>query len=170
MHQLSIFEGLQLRETADVEATAGLTQPIAYTEPLPQPRASRKGRFRSTQEVVDHLRNTIASYTEHIEGQTAIRAELEGHLDQSRAGEVDEVWLEGLIRMGAIPLEAAGENDAEGRELTYSIEGDGRYCAAICDEIHLHQQGLSEEIETYTKRRQVCQKELDELIRFGPDM
>ena len=170
MHQLSMFEGLQLRETADAEATAGLTQPIAYTEPLPQPRASRQGRFRSTEEVVDHLRNTITSHTEHIAGQTAIRAELEGHLDQSRAGKVDEVWLEGLIRMGAIPLEVASEEDAEGRESTYFVEDDGRYCAAICDELHLHLQGLSEAIETYANRRQVCQKELDELMRFGPDM
>ena len=155
MHQISMFDDDGLQEP---------TTPTAYMDPVDQPRASRRNRAPSAQQVVDQLRKRVASLTDEFDGQSAIRDDLKAHLARSEAGKVDEVWMEALIRMGAIPLEVAAAGDDS--EPTYFIEDDRRYCPAICDEINLHLRDLTEEVERLSEARSLSQRELDDLLRL----
>ena len=158
MQQISMFD-----DVAQGDGT-GASQPSAYMDPGDTPRVSRRNRAPSAQQVVDQLRKRVASLTEEFDGQSAIRDELKAHLARSEAGKVDGVWMEALIRMGAIPLEIAAAGDDS--EPTYFIEDDGRYCSAICDEIHLHLRDLTEEVDRLGEACTVNQRELDDLLRL----
>ncbi len=164
MDQMSMFDTPQ-QGTGDAQnAPVGVPTPSAYTEPQGHPRPHRKARARSAQENVDQLRRRVASLTEEIDGQGATRNDLQAHLASSEEGMVDEVWLEALIRMGAIPLVVAA--DGCDSEPTYLIEDGGCYCTAICEEIRLHVRELTEKVERLSEARTVSQSELDDLLRL----
>ena len=164
MQQVSMFDAPQ-QGTGDAQnPSEGLPTPSAYTELQDHPRPQRRARARSAQENVDQLRRRVASLTDEIDGQGAIRDDLQAHLARSGAGKVDEVWLEALIRMGAIPLEVAAEGDDS--EPTYFIEDGGCYCPAVRDEVQLHIRELTEEVERLTEARTMSQRELEDLLRL----
>lgn len=156
MQQISMFE--------DGEQETGASAPFVYTESTNPSKLSRRSRGPSASQVVEQLRRRVESLTSEFDSQSAIRDDLRAHLARSAAGTVDEVWMEALIRMGAIPLEIAAHDDDS--EPTYFVDDDNRYCPAICNEIQLHLHDLTEELERLGQARNLSQKELDDLFRL----